>query len=125
MKPVIKTNSLLVVTKYRDKEPVIGDIVAYYEKGDFKIRRIAGINKDHTYIIKGDNNYYNEQKSLNKNEIVGRVYINIPYLGFVFRILESWITMLVIVFFCIMLLRRSFYLKKKSKRRRELKNNVP
>jgi signal peptidase I len=60
----------------------VGDAVTYWnaELGTFVFHRIVGLNLDH-FILKGDNNSWNDTYQPTQSEIVGKLWVHIPELG--------------------------------------------
>ena len=59
------------------------DVVAYKNKDNvIVVHRIININSDGTYITKGDYNNSADSDYVNKNQIVGKVILKIPYIAY-------------------------------------------
>lgn len=94
MSPAIKTGSIVMVkpahsTGSGQADYKIGDIITFgtYSKTKaptthriFDIKVNAGVP---VYITKGDANNAPDQKEVSEREIIGKVLIDIPYLGYV------------------------------------------
>ena len=88
MEPAIKTGSIVAVkpaSKY-----VVGDVITY-SKPSFKdstghiipvSHRILEIKSDGTYITKGDANNVSDPDPVRKSEVIGKVILTVPYIGY-------------------------------------------
>ena len=87
MEPEIKTGSI-VMTKPAS-EYNVGDIITFGPYSKTKApttHRIYAINEQNgqiTYTTKGDRNNAPDAKAVSKNEIIGKVVFDAPYLGYV------------------------------------------
>ena len=86
MQPAIKMGSVVMVKSANDYK--IGDIITFGEITRIKsptthrIDDIKIVEGEVYYITKGDANNASDQKEISKKEIIGKVLIDIPYLGF-------------------------------------------
>ncbi len=82
MEPEIKTGSIVMVKPASEYK--VGDIItfgAYSKTKAPTTHRIYEI-KDNTYITKGDANNAPDSKIVSQKEIIGKVIIDVPYLGY-------------------------------------------
>lgn len=81
MEPKINVGDLLVVTGYGDYK--LNDIVVYHKPsvGFDIVHRIINETSD-GYVTKGDNNPYTDNWIVKRKEILGKVIIAIPLLGY-------------------------------------------
>lgn len=118
MKPNINKFEFIIAKKYKKNNPKIGDIVIYKEENNqIRIKRIVG-EENHEYITKADNNYYNDINNLKVNNIIGRVVISIPILGFILNIVKSKIFMIIIIILLLAIYFRAKQLRKRKFKRR-------
>jgi signal peptidase I len=86
MEPTIKTGSLVVAMPSQDYK--IGDIITFgpYSKTKspttHRIQDIKISSGSPVYITKGDANNAPDQKEVLKKDIIGKVGLDIPYLGY-------------------------------------------
>jgi signal peptidase len=86
MEPAIKMGSVVMVRPVNDYK--IGDIITFGEITKIKsptthrIDDMKVIEGEVYYITKGDANNASDQKGVSKKEIIGKVLIAVPYLGF-------------------------------------------
>jgi len=86
MQPAIKMGSVVMVKPANDYK--VGDIITFGEITRIKsptthrIDDIKVVEGEVYYITKGDANNASDQKEISKKEIIGKVLIDIPYLGF-------------------------------------------
>ncbi|MEK7090649.1 MAG: signal peptidase I [Patescibacteria group bacterium] len=93
MEPAIKTGSVVLIKPASSYK--IGDIITF--EGNFKdakgkkvptTHRIVEMRVDKgnpIYITKGDVNEERDSKEVLQNQVVGRVYLMIPYLGYAIK----------------------------------------
>ena len=87
MAPKIKVGSIVMIKP--EKEYKIGDIVTFGPRTRLKepithrIYDIKVVEGKPQYITKGDANNAPDQKTISKKDILGKVLIDIPYLGYV------------------------------------------
>lgn len=86
MEPAIKTGSVVVVksaSEYR-----VGDIITFgpYSKTKtpttHRIYEMKVIGGEPVYITKGDANNAPDQRQITKREIIGKVMLDMPYVGY-------------------------------------------
>jgi signal peptidase len=86
MEPAIKMGSVVMIKPVNDYK--IGDIITFGEITKIKsptthrIDDMKVIEGEVYYITKGDANNASDQKDVSRKEIIGKVLIAIPYLGF-------------------------------------------
>ena len=87
MEPDIKYGDLVLVLKSSDY--LIGDIVAYDYPGVGTIlHRIIDVDND-SYILRGDNNTWEDSYHPGKEEVIGKLWMHIPGVGNFFRQLRT------------------------------------
>lgn len=84
MTPNINIGDAVLVNKMYDSNKLKkGDIIAFYNDDDILvIHRIIEVNKDNTYITKGDHNNAADEGYVKKENIEGKVMLKIPYLAY-------------------------------------------
>ena len=87
MSPAINTGDLVIVkpsSKYKK-----GDIVTFLSKGKITTtHRIADI-QNNQIITKGDANQVNDQGFIEKEQILGKVFYNLPNFGYLVIFIKS------------------------------------
>lgn len=128
MDPILKVGSLVVVSPKMSYQT--GDIVTFInQNGQTVTHRIAEVtseNNDFKYTTKGDANNTKDQNTLSKNSIIGKVILDLPFIGLLNNFIKSIygliifiiIPALLIVFFEL----RNIFLEIKKKSNKELKN---
>ncbi|NJE26650.1 signal peptidase I [Thermococcus sp. MV5] len=88
MEPMISPFSLVIISPEEDIK--IGDVVLYeveLSKKKYKVlHRVIDIKEREEqiiYITKGDNRRYADAWYVNKEDIIGKLLISIPYVGYV------------------------------------------
>jgi len=105
MEPAIKTGSLIITEKTRSKNLKIGDIITFIapikEKTSVTHRIINIKNNKNAVTIstKGDNNNSPDPWQISPSNIMGKVKIAIPHIGYIFSILKSKIGIVVFIIF--------------------------
>ncbi|USG99996.1 signal peptidase I [Thermococcus argininiproducens] len=87
MEPMIKPFSLVIVSPRNDIK--IGDVILYeveLSKKKYKVlHRVVDIKemgKGVIYITKGDNREHADAWYVNKENIIGKLFISLPYVGY-------------------------------------------
>jgi signal peptidase I len=105
MKPAMENGALAILKKdavYNDR-----DIVAYHysEMGLSKvvIHRIMGKAADGNFVLKGDNNRSNDPETVRPDQIIGKLFFHIPYVGYLPLVMKQplvlVLTMMALAFF--------------------------
>lgn len=83
MLPVINRGSLSIVISQSPRSYVPGDIITFSAGGDGDIitHRIHDI-RGNVYVTKGDSNQAVDEGIVPPSRVIGRVALNIPYLGY-------------------------------------------
>lgn len=111
MSPTINTHDLIIVKL--DNEVKEDDIITFYKDNSFITHRITDYIDDENIITKGDANNTTD-KSISKNEILGKVVYIIPKFGII-RVILSDIKVIASVFVTIILFSIAFSIKKVDK----------
>jgi len=86
MEPAIKTGSVVVVKSVSDYK--VGDVITFGPYSKTKVpttHRIFDVkveNGQPVYITKGDANNAPDQRQVAKREIIGKVLLDVPYVGY-------------------------------------------
>lgn len=92
MAPTLPVDSMIIVKEVLPHEIVNRDIVTYYgSNGSTRItHRVVEIKKDgQEFITRGDANNTEDPNILQGDRIIGKLAFSIPYIGKVFRMLNS------------------------------------
>lgn len=85
MEPNIKPGDMVIIQKIDIEEVVIGDIIEY-QLPDFNVvHRIISIeyqNGERYFVTKGDANLNPDKLPVRESQIIGKVILNIPYVGY-------------------------------------------
>ena len=116
-------NALVIVKKVNEKDLKEGDIIAYQVHGQTKINKIFNIT-DEGYKTKYNQAYYLDIETVNYNQIIGKVIVNIPVIGILLEILQSKVTSIIICIILFMLYNYNNYKadKKIERKRKKLLN---
>ncbi len=86
MEPAIKMGGIVMVKPMNDYK--IGDVISFGEVTKIKsptthrIYDIKVVEGEPYYITKGDANNASDQREIPKREVIGKVLISLPYLGY-------------------------------------------
>jgi len=101
MEPAIKMGNIVATRPASNYE--IGDIITYREFGEKKpsithrIYEIESKNGQPLYTTKGDANESADSTKVPQKDVVGKVFLNIPYLGYVINFIRTPIGFILIV----------------------------
>ena len=89
MATLIKRGDAVIVEKLNKEEIKylqVNDIIEYKLSGTIIVHRIIEIEKDNEgnllFTTKGDNNQRKDEKKVSEEQVVGKVYLKIPKVGF-------------------------------------------
>ena len=84
MTPAIKVGDGVLINKMCDRDKLKeGNVIAYINDDNIVVvHRIYKINKDETFITKGDYNNSADAKYVSKEQVVGKVLFKIPYIAY-------------------------------------------
>lgn len=101
MSPTIKVGSLILVEEKEALDINISDILTFKtENGTVVTHRVVDIiNGGDDYVMKGDANTTNDPMTLKKQNIIGRVMLTIPYVGFLLSALRTKIGISALIIF--------------------------
>jgi signal peptidase I len=83
MEPAIKTGSIVLVKPISDYKT--NDIITFELRGENVTHRVyeeKTMNNTESYITKGDANNASDMKEVKKENVIGKVFVSIPYLGY-------------------------------------------
>jgi signal peptidase len=103
MEPKIHTGSVVAVKA--QEEYAVGDVITFGENAKTKkptTHRIFEIKEDKikgekSYVTKGDANNAPDQKEIKESEILGKVFLTIPYVGYAVSAAQKPIGFMLIV----------------------------
>jgi len=101
MNPTIKTGSIVMVKPSENYK--IGDIITFGEYSRLKsptthrIFDIRLVEGNPFYITKGDANNAPDQKETQEKDIIGKVLVNVPYLGYAVNFAKKPIGFILII----------------------------
>lgn len=96
----VKKNDLVFVIKTSEKNINIQDIIGYDINDEITLHRVVNIeNKNNTiyYETKADNYINNDIERKTINQINGKIFIKIPLIGIIFRVIENKAATIIIV----------------------------
>ena len=106
MEPKMKVGDLVVTKKIEMNDLKKQDIIAYRRDDIVVTHRIIDINeKGNGLITKGDNNVYADSGEIIESQVLGKVILNIPFIGYIYsfiRIYSLWICIFILVFGCLL-----------------------
>jgi signal peptidase len=98
MSPVIKTGDLIFVKPINQYQK--GDIITFTDSDSKKVtHRIYEIKDNQLIVTKGDANSVTDNNTINSQQIIGKVFLNLPYLGYIItfsKTLPGIITLIII-----------------------------
>lgn len=100
MAPTLPINSIIIVNESKASEIEEGDIVTYYAgtSGTRVTHRVVEILEDNQgFITRGDANNTEDPNILEKDRIIGKLALSIPFVGAIFRVLSTKIGIVIIV----------------------------
>lgn len=96
----VKKNDLVFVIKTSAKNINIQDIIGYDINDEITLHRVVNIeNSNNTiyYETKADNYIHNDIEKKTINQINGKIFIKVPFIGIIFRLLENKVATIIIV----------------------------
>lgn len=100
MSPTIPIDSMIIVRESEPHEINKGDVITYYghSKNSRVTHRVVDIeNQGELFTTKGDANEINDPMLLEGKKIVGKVIVTIPYIGKIFRFLNTKLGMGILI----------------------------
>lgn len=101
MEPVYTTGELLLVKPAMANEVKVNDIISYKGSGNTDnviTHRVTDIDQNNQiFITKGDANNSQDSNPVSFTRLKGIVEVNIPYLGYIYGLIQSVSTKIVLV----------------------------
>lgn len=100
MSPAIETDSMIIVKELGAEEIEVGDIITYYGHNKYSrvTHRVVELsNGKDSIITKGDANNSNDPIPLDSSKLIGKVVITLPWIGKVFRYLNTELGMAILI----------------------------
>jgi len=82
MTPEINIGDVVVSTPVSISDVKVGDIIVFKGDSNLVVHRVVGFSKDNCFITKGDANENNDPLWACGDNVVGRVFLNIPLVGY-------------------------------------------
>lgn len=131
MSPAFDTGSVIFVEPMEPEDIREGDIITYRGLGDssllttHRVMGIEGSGQDLEFITKGDANDVNDPYPIPGENLVGKVTLSIPYLGFLMGFGQSKKGLLVLVVIpgVLLIINESFKLYKSISKMKEEKDS--
>lgn len=124
MKPALKTGDVIIVDPVKEYKLMVGDIITIKKAGEIVTHRIVEIKEDepNEYITKGDNNTIEDLETAVYEQIEGKQFIRVPFLGSAIMLLKNKIYGIIIAIFVFMVSYSNIqkYRKKKMRRQKKL-----
>ena len=133
MSPTFKTGTLLIIKRTDSGTINVDDIITFRKKNDTLStthRVVEIIEEDNTrkFVTRGDANNVDDPIPVSENEVLGKVTVYIPLLGYVFgfiRTKQGIILVIVIPAFILMLTQIIQLFKYKKDSKKESKPETP
>lgn len=98
MEPTISTGSLILVDTDVSLQLHMEDIVTFTKQDSIITHRIVKQINDQKFITKGDANNNDDPTPLYKSQIIGKVILTIPYIGYIVLFIRRYLWLLCIAF---------------------------
>jgi len=109
MEPKIMPGDLAMVKSVDTDKVQVDDVITFKYDGNTVTHRIIE-KEDKGFITKGDNNNVEDREIVSKDDVIGKVIIFIPKLGYVVAFLSKPIVIvLVLVMLGLLVLKESFF----------------
>ncbi len=100
MEPEISTGGIVLVKPAEDY--AVGDVITYEIRGSqdkvtHRIHEISKVNGETVAITKGDANNAPDSDPVYSNQIVGKEYIDIPWLGYILSYIKTPVGLILII----------------------------
>ncbi len=99
MRPEIKTGSVIFVKPTLEYK--IEDVITFNDVKETTTHRIHDmevVSGELLYVTKGDANNRPDKKRVKEQDIVGKVFFSVPYIGYIVDIIKKPIGFLIIIF---------------------------
>lgn len=105
----IPAKSLIFLVKSREYE--VNDIIMFQGKGSIPVtHRIIGVDED-GFITKGDANNTEDEDRVKEEQIIGKVFLKIPKVGYVIGWMKTPLGSMLLVMVCFLLICAPMLLK--------------
>lgn len=122
MKPEIKKNALVILRKANEIKT--GENIAYIKNDEVLLAKVVNVKENEnitTYITKANQGYYLNNYEIEKQDVIGKVVLDINFLGKIINILQSTITLVILIFvLCMMFIYNKYMQGKNIERKRKL-----
>ena len=102
MEPAIPTGSILVSRPVAPDEIQVGDVITFFGPGRGRLitHRVTAIERSNGIIFttKGDANNAEDPFTIPAEDVVGKVLVHIPFLGFILSFVKTPIGLLLTLF---------------------------
>jgi signal peptidase I len=100
MNPAFQYGDTAILNQANLDKLKVGDVVISKSSSGLLLHRIIEINNDRTFTTKGDANpaSLSIQKNIYENQIIGKVILKIPLMGYLDIIHIGWLIRLVIIY---------------------------
>ena len=123
MEPDIKTGDAVIVDSVRPGQVAVGDVITFTRDGasapiTHRVIDVTGDGATREFVTKGDNNEEADARTVPAANVVGRVVLTIPYIGFVidFANTEPGYLLLVVVPIGLLILNEAYTFLRKPAR---------
>ena len=106
MEPTISTGSLILVDTDVSLQLHMEDIVTFTKQNSIITHRIVRRINDQKYITKGDANNSDDPTPLYKSQIIGKVILTIPYIGYIVLFIRRYLWLLCAAFLAWQIIRK-------------------
>ena len=123
MKPSINPGDVIVINEVEEKDLNVNDIITVQTKTGINTHRIVRIEPDSEkkYVIKGDNNNVEDEETIEKNQILGKMIFKIPSLGKVAKTLQDEVYVIIMIIILLQIFIHYQNTQEKNRIRREKK----
>ena len=124
MTPEINKGDVVITRKIGEDEIEVNDIITFYEEGQnitHRVMEITDVDGYKEYKTKGDNNQVEDSKTVNFDNINGKVILKIPFLGSIISFMKNQIILLIIVLIILIVCLYKIEKNDKSEMRRREK----
>ncbi len=105
MYPNYPIGSLIFVDPISLDELESGDVITYHTSSAVVTHRAVSVDRDHGLITtKGDNNNTEDFAPVDYENVIGKVYFDLPYLGYPVLLFETKVGKVIIINFVLILI---------------------
>lgn len=84
MEPNIPVGSIVYSKEREFTDIEVGDVITFYSGDNIVTHRVVEINNDEkSFVTKGDANNVNDGQAVSYENIIGKVALSIPFLGYI------------------------------------------